>query len=507
MAKIPRLSQSDTPSAVPRGEVRADPVPGAIVDVLGTAAGGFANIAAQKEAAALKARAEAKEKWDAIQNEIKAGELSSDFEQQLRDHIRTEQEAVAEDTNPADVIAPFMDGARKIANSFIKAAPNSAVGLMVARVTTDRISQAQKQMDDWARDATIQRARGMAAKKFSASSRDVAAAPDPQALTTMLSERREELRAAASFSFPAAELQSKLDEWEQDTIEEFVRNRSPRDPWGMRDFLDAHPLGAKLSSASRKALRSITRADEEGYAKTQRQELLAEGISSRLEQVEAYRQNPQDPALPGAIWGRKKALREKRVALEVEVAKGRMTDAEFRRQSEELGREDQILDALDIVRRSQDWPETDDTATAARLRIQNEKLFEVSGAEPDLPAVRQFLDDLILAARAKQITPATFARWKDNVMAAMPDAAAREAGTTGRWRVFDAWRTPRQLGNRAIGDIFKVRNASPEVQERAYSLFIDRLNASKEPLSPNEAKKAAKNSAYEALGLYDQIQD
>ena len=462
MAKIPRVSQGDRPSAVPSGPL---PTAGEAVGII-KAVGGLVDIgvkiAAEVEEKEARILQKAREDKQAIVNEVAAGRMAGDFEETLSGYAERFKKELWD--NPEEASGQLLDAGRLLADRQLEQAPNTQVGLTSARHNNVRIGAAVREMENWAQSRQTQKAKGDAEaiiNRAAGAAEHLTSMPQLGTLLAGVEPRYGEM--LRSVFGPQAE--EKLNEVRERAVEGFVLVNGARDPVGVLAALDAGsgPLVDYATPGKRDTWRRKTELSLENRGETAKRDLLFSATGETRTAVEMLNQGRLDAGTVLALQNRN-INAQKAMAINPSYTKTQRDD-----QIALLKKQGEILDAIEDIRRrgtKYDPAEQVDGDTAALFEM--DKTMRKLNGQKDLLILAEQQDRLILLRRERKISEAKYQTMWATVNLALTKALEAEAKKTGHGPL-GLFQSAREAGNEELNSLFKgeLKNATPKQQLEA----------------------------------------
>ena len=524
MAKIPRINPGDKPSAVPRagpsGQNGVAPLIdslGGVVDVgyriaadeatikseAGRQSSETARVAYQKQ---LRDALAAKQ---AIANEVQAGRLAGDFEEDLVLVMDTLKKQYRE--NPEKIPELLLDRARQLADRQIQSAPNMAVGLELAQRTTSRIDTAMREAHHYAQAGLTQRIRVDLDKNINRFTFLAGQKPSSAALAAHLAGAEAQLGPSFAAVF-GAEAGKQMVALKTQATQEWAFKYSHDNPVPFMAELktapEGNPLVEHLNSDQRKSAFTDAEASYDGLQKTRDQQAIVEGLSSNRRIVELFTSGASD--FVETAYAQKVMLDSQAQAVKAglqadETAlKNAGVNLQGRTPGEVLGMIDsrrQLIDALIRAKRKQTPYDTPDDPTAVEgLLIAQDKALRANKGK-DLLEIAKQQTRLAVALGNKTISGATAQTMFKDLVGAMDVASAKEEDVWGpntlRW-----FHGPRAAGSVELNRQFSGAFSKLEkpVQMRVRLAYMSQFNAA-QSTGGNVTVQAARAMAIRALSL------
>jgi hypothetical protein len=488
--KIPRISQNDRPSAVPRGSTGASPyseiagVFGAAADV--AAAGG--KIAADAEQAEAERLRAVREQKQAIVNEVEAGRLAGEFEEDLVSGAEEVQKRNW--NNPDKAVSEFYELSQGVQGTYVDSAGNTQVALDLAQKTNARRAAAMREMHDWAIRRQTQKTTG----DLEAQKNQMAVAAGrvgaPGALDGFLAQSKARLYP----QFEAVYGANAEKEWHEASVraaEGWARVQGDANPVSTLSAL-RNPKGALASYLTPEKRDSLINRTEQALEKrgqNRQYELLTDAAGETSQAVELLNAGKLDAQTVLTLQDKnEKAMAAARLDKS-------FTPEQRAAQVATLKKQKEVLEAVDEIRaRGVKYnPEEQITADAAALKEVDKALVKFKSAEEQLPLIVEQMERLVLARREKSISAGAFATAYGHVATAYSKALKDEASNDG----LPFWMNAREAGNRELNRVLetKAANVSPDQKARAqYAYMKAYLAASKGdvPVSSEMAKRLAR---------------
>lgn len=463
MAKIPKLPYSERPSSVGRARLPESGVPEALGGLSKLAGAGFqlAHNEEMAEAQDLRAVLEAKQ---AIVDEVETGRRVGDFEESVVGVSEQLKKTFWDD--PAKAPEQLLDAARKMAERAVDDAPNTVVGLDLARKTNARVDAAVREMHNWAQTRQTQKAKGdlsIIVNRATAGAESVASLP---ALGAYIARKEGELSWVFQ-TIHGGEAPAKMAEMRAGIARSWALATADRGAEGALTALAAldapkGPLVDNLDVKARESLRSDAKASLAGAFKAQMLDIVRRGVAQNNDLFQAVMKDPQDAG--GALIAARQALEtQERVLqakqpLDVETLAKYGVDVEGASPNEILASvKDRIkyVKALDFTRRQMIGFDAEDDLTAvAELLDSNEKLKKGPKNGKELSEVVRQQARLAETYSNKRLTTGTFSALFKNAALSVQAAMANAEDPRGL-NVWMAWRYPEVAGNMKLNELFK----------------------------------------------------
>lgn len=500
MAKIPRSAKGTRPSGVQTTAVDTAPdvsLLQAAADVLGT----LADVTTKSEQAAarrLRASLEAKQ---AIVNEVDANVRSGDYEEGLRG-LSSDLKAQHFD-DPLKAAPDLLKQARTNTAAAVKAAPNSVIGLKVARAAAARTRTAMNDIHTWAAARQTQQAKNNVSVLMNQATRGAESMLSLPGLTAYIKAKEQELKVPFQ-NIHGKNAGDKMQEMKTGAVRAWALSRSDTDPLTVMNALDAKrgPLVDNLDATQRETLRNSAKASFEGLEKRREMDTIRRGVSQNSEIYEAF---IHGNLKGGKILATKREIEERLKALASDPTISKKNRLAVQKT---LKSREKFIDAIESVRRRQNsFDAEDDVGTVTKLYQQHNALFVENAGEAgkDLTAWLKQQERLAIAYSDEKISGGTFNTLMKAMSLALPTAQEFESENVGYGveLLGFSYRSPQQVGNLVLNEQFETSsfiNLPPDVKNsvrrRYLRLFIDGSEKG-QTVSAVEARKMA----FRALSL------
>jgi len=399
MAKIPRIAKGDRPSGVPSElpSIASTVIPFQI----GAAAveSAFEDISEAERGEALRLR-NALEAKQAIVNQVTASRRAGDFEESVRDFSESLKQTHFE--NPEAALPALQTRARRLADIVRKAAPNTTVGLALARSTEGRINSAMREMHSWVQVRQTQKAKndlGIIVNRATAGAESLGSV---QALNDYLESKDAELRSTFE-NVHGGEAGKRIQAMKTDATRAWVLSASERDPIAILQALDAKsgPLVDHLDTSERVALKKATRSAFEGFGKIRETQILKSGVAQNRSIFESFLEGSLNG---GTLFAAQRSNAEAQKAVRVDP---RYDDKQKENQLKLLNEQARFYQALESARRRQlPFDAEDDIGTVTSLQQRFAGIFQRNKGSKgsELVDLLKFQSDLAAAFNDKKIS-------------------------------------------------------------------------------------------------------
>jgi hypothetical protein len=412
-----------------------------------------------------------------------------DFETQLRGQLSALQKQHAD--NPDKVGQEFVTAARATADDVVRNAPNTAVGLMVARQVESSINSYAKSNEDWASRRATQMAGNNLQVAVNRATRGAEDVGGPEALGAYARRQWGVLRANAENLTPnSKEFQQKLyNEIAKSWVVAVSGGANGRDPDPVRvmQALDA-PKGFlvdSLTTEDRKSLRAQVQASNEGVGKAKQMRVLMENVDQAGQVYDLYRTGELNS---GVAYSLQRANEQKRLSITLDP---NMDEHAKQYQLKSIDQQNDMLRYLDIAQRKQSgFGANPDQKVRRELLKSYDDLFSNESSSPakNLEAIGQFRHDLAKEYAAGNVSRADLDRMDRGLSMALPrNMANATKEMRDSWTTF-SWRQPRVAGTAHLADLFDDRgvygNATEKQKNEARLFYIEQLNTAMEQGAP-----------------------
>lgn len=482
MAKFPRFRPGGRSSAaVAPGAV--DTSAGDLVRIGAAALSAVGRTLQQQEIVEARKIQKAIRDKKAIVDTVAAGRMAGDFSAVSRAASEDIQKDFLDD--PENAAAEYNRQARDAADTMLQNAPNTAVGIQLARASTSEINSESRRISQWAFSRQTQIAQENLQVTVNRTTEGAENLFTTGELGKYLKGARAELLPHLK-NVQGAKAEATMRSIEEDGTEAYFFNKSHSDPINALAELDA-PSGPQvdfLTSAKRQRLRKLMRSSLEGLGKVRQDELLKAGVSQNSDIVKSLTDGSLDS---GTVWRLRRSMESQKASI---LEDNRFNDAQAKAQTEIVDERVSLLNAADnIRRRSLKFDGTDDILTVNSLRVKQDELFT-----QDLGAKGQDLLEWVKQQRRvmeaisnKKLSQSSADKFLKEMALRLDDALEDEGGKTGSW-----WRsrTAREAGNQELNSRVEFKNAPPEKQAAIRLDYIEALNQISEsgtPLSEGQA--------------------
>lgn len=412
-----------------------------------------------------------------------------DFETAMRGQLAGLQKQYAD--HPDKVGPEFVTAARAAADDLVKNAPNTAVGLAVARHVENSINSFAKANDDWAG----RRATQMAGNNFQvAVNRATRGAEDvggPAALGAYARQQWQTIRN------DAGNLTANPKDFQQKFYGEIAKawviaasggaNGRDPDPVRVLEAIDAPKgfLADYLTAEDRKSLRAQVQASFEGVGKAKQARVLMENVDQGGQAYDLYRTGEFNSS---TAYSMQRANEQKRLAISLDP---NMDEGSKRAQLKSIDQQNETLHYLDVAQRKQSgFGANPDQKVRRELLKAYDGLFSNESASPakNLEAIGQFRHDMAKEYAAGNISRADLDRMDRGLSLALPRNMANATKEMQDASGSFSWRQPRVAGSAHIEDLFDDKgvyaNATEKQKNEARLFYIEQVNEAMERGTP-----------------------
>lgn len=467
MAKIPRISQGDRPSAVPGGSLPSG-AEGGIFGLVGKVVqAGYEMASEAEKAEALKLRDIAEEKQMRI-NVVSAGKMSSDYELEIRDDFEMLKRAYWNE--PEKLVPELLDRARAKADADAKDAPNTWVGMDFAKSSVSSIASIARQAHEWMWSRQTQIAKG----DLEAQRNSAAAMAEKEASLAGLEVLLETTHEKLMPQYVAVYGAKAEEEWHQTAVrmtQGYALGQGDFNPLGVRGELKAArgAFAKYLTPAERESYTRKTELAQERRHQTRMYDILSEADGDNTRAVEML--NAGTLEVDTVL-----ALQKKNIsALDAAKIDPSFTPEQRATQVKMLERQGEVLAAVEEIRaRGIPFnPEEQISEDTVALREVDKALKRYKGKKEQLPLITEQKDRLIKMRRERKISATGFQTGMDHINMAFRKAVTDEANNDGFWR----WQDAREAGNREMDKYLegRARGASETQKNEAWLDYMNRL--------------------------------
>ncbi len=509
MATIPEVDLGPLPaSGVPRAAL---PNPGAVAQTFSEGGAALENAgqsAAKDEYLQALTYRRAQEAKQAIVNEVDATRTAGDFEEQLRGQARSLQEQFND--NPQGAIQPFLDSARRFADGHVNDAPNSEVGLAVARKTASSIDSAMTQMHSWADARDTQRSKNIFSDMVGAATKGAESQPNLGMLQQNIADVRANLAPIAAKLHVDAD--GELRKLATEMTKSWFIGQKDRDPVNGLNSLAAAkgPQVDHLSVEQRDSLHTELTASLDNWGKAQQSRLVAGHVGQVGDLYEAYKDGSLNSTTIAAV---------QRANLEARLAEKTNPSYTGQQQTDNVNRLKETGVAINAMRQvyehgiahdAQD--DHDRVAELIQAKFDLTKKDKGAAGKSDLQRLADYQDKLLAAAADKKLSGGTFATMFTGVALDLQAAQVSEKSNTWHVSVKDAWtqgtifpKTPREAGNDEMNGRPEFKSLDAEKQNAARLMYMRDANAALKAgakFDDDTARKSARRAVSLISGVH-----
>ncbi len=488
MPKIPRINQGDSsinPTTAAPLSAESVAMPG--LALAGLADTAFQVLSAEDKRVALEQRA-ALEQKQAIANEVEAGRRADDYEESLVSYMANLRKEFAD--SPDKAPAQLLELGRGLQDSQRQAVSNTQVGLEFAQRSNTRLSQAVREMHDWALGQQTIKIKGDLKVRMNRAINGAESVGSLEGLKNYIAARKADLASAVRNVYGSGE-SDKMDDLGAAMTRAWVRAQDSSEGALMAlEALDSTKVGDptfdNLDGDERNALRKDAMSSFAGSFKRRLLDELKRGTSQNHDLFDVVMNDPQNAG--GAIIAAQNALEEQYVAVKAQkkidlkaIQKwgvdlhGHSPDEIPEAISDRL----RYVKALDYARRNMIGLDAeDDPASLAGAVLRTNKVIHSSDGKTMTNYVKQQADIAELYSN-KRITVASFTALFTNLATALVPALEDAENPAGPNKV-RAWFSPKIAGDVRLNAEFATLpklNADQGLQDRIRIRYYTQLNA------------------------------
>jgi len=507
MATIPTTDFGPLPaSGVPRGQL---PNPGAVAAGFSETAGSFAAAgqdAAKDEYLQALTHRRAAEAAQAIRNEVGASTSAAQHEQKARDLLSGMQADPQYANNPTGIIAPLQDALNRLADDQVQAAPNSEIGLSVARKTASTNADIMTKANAWVPERGTQLAKGQLVEQVNIAAHAAGTMGSVGELAAFADKwHKEQDPHIANLQADAGAYSEKVD---AQMAEAYAGTRSHKDPVGFTQELGSADswLTKHLPAGQHEKYRDLAKASLFGLGQDAHMDVLTSGTTTI---GKAYSLLLTDDLKPDVVYAQQKEIESKKLDA---TTNPNLPDDKRKEILADLDTQSKVLSNLDLAARKRaGYNPTDPSGVAVLEKIDADyKALFPNGnsgksSTKDLSALLKLQHDVAAAAGSNIVSRSARDTMVKAIGIAQEKALGTEAdntggilGAVGAKTGWFTWRSARQSGDATLNEYLDPKhgllgNLTPEQRNVARITYIEQLN------SANDLKQNVDADAAQAM--------